>query len=374
MAFTDLIVEGDLKKTRAAIDAGADLDAADSQGFTPLMIACREGHARIAQLLIDRGARLDVVGPKGETALVFAMVHCARIAEALVERGVLGRPLRKPAAGKLLAPSECDVCARYSDVIEPNDRYSGAPASLAWLEIVTERRSSEGKMDFVERSLRCPFCGSLYEQLYSNEIETAGVTLPDVSESIRKCPPMDAPPNASRAPAAAVETHEATAPPDTPHLPAALLGALFIAEDRKLACRITRGDDRAPYRTTVWAGIGGGRLLSSAHTTWHPPTALRSENASERLGRMQAELGIVGVGNLYTFYVVRQNPDTAVFGDKEWIATLPATPLAELRLFPEYGGSPYMPDDWDWQDGWWYPYSTFRPATPEEQAAHDASA
>ena len=46
--------------------------------------------------------------------------------------------------------------------------------------------------------------------------------------------------------------------------------------------------------------------------------------------------------------------------------------LAELRLFPEYGSSPYMPDDWDWQEGWWYPYSTFRAATPDERAAHDA--
>jgi hypothetical protein len=158
-------------------------------------------------------------------------------------------------------------------------------------------------------------------------------------------------------------------------LPAALLGALFVAEDGKLACRFHRGQggDGAPFLTTVWAGIGGPIHLSPVETQWRPPTNPSSEYAGERLGRMQAELGIVGAGDLYTLYVVRRNPDHATFGDKEWVAALPDTPLADLRLFPEYTSSPYAAYDWDWQDGWWYPYSTFRPATAAERAAHDAS-
>ena len=72
--------------------------------------------------------------------------------------------------------------------------------------------------------------------------------------------------------------------------------------------------------------------------------------------------------------MVRRNPDHARYGDKEWIAALTDTPLAELRLFPEFGGSPWTSTDWDWQEGWWYPYSTFRPATAEEQAANAAGA
>ena len=156
-------------------------------------------------------------------------------------------------------------------------------------------------------------------------------------------------------------------------VPAALLGALFVAEDKKLTCRIVRGDGReaeaAPFLTTVWSA-SGAELLTRTHTTWRPAKDPRSEYPGERLGQLQAELGIVGMGNLYELYVVRKNPDQAIFGNKEWIAALPDTPLAELRLFPEYGQSPYMPDDWDWQDGWWYPYSTFRPATDEEQANH----
>jgi hypothetical protein len=159
-------------------------------------------------------------------------------------------------------------------------------------------------------------------------------------------------------------------------VPAALVDALFVSEDRKLACQIVRGDrddaEGAPLLTTVWAGIGGPVLLSPANTRWRPANAPASEHASERLGQLQCELGIVGIGNLYNLYVVRRNPAPTPVDDKEWITALPDTPLADLRLFPQYGGSPYMPDDWDWQDGWWYPYSTFRAATPTEQAAHAA--
>jgi hypothetical protein len=35
MPFADLVRDGKLKKVRAAIDAGAPLDAPDASGFTP---------------------------------------------------------------------------------------------------------------------------------------------------------------------------------------------------------------------------------------------------------------------------------------------------------------------------------------------------
>lgn len=158
---------------------------------------------------------------------------------------------------------------------------------------------------------------------------------------------------------------------DDDALPDALVDALFVAEDGKLACRIERGDEAegAAFRATVWAGIGGPMHLAPSVTTWRPATKPSSEYAGERLGRLQVELDVVGVGDLYTLYVVRRNPAPAK-GDKEWIAALPSTPLADLRLFPEYTSSPYAAYDWDWQDGWWYPYSTFRAATADELAAH----
>lgn len=160
----------------------------------------------------------------------------------------------------------------------------------------------------------------------------------------------------------------------SPGLPSSLLGALFVSEDGRLACRIERGDgveaQGAPFVITVWAGVGGGAHMYRDFTRWCPATKPSSQYAHDRLGRMQAELGVVGMGDTFSLYVVRRNPDPARFGDKEWIAALPDTPLAELRLFPEFGGSPYTSTDWEWQDGWWYPYSTFRPATAAERAAH----
>jgi hypothetical protein len=178
MLLVDVVREGQVPAVLAALDAGSELDTADAGGWTALMIACRDGYAPIARLLIERGARLDTIGPGGETALGLAMVRCRGVAELLVERGVLGRPLRVPSAGALLAPRDCDVCARYPDLIDPADRWSEAPAELAWLEIVEERCARDGKTDVVERTLRCTCCGTRYDQFFAYQVETAGVTPP----------------------------------------------------------------------------------------------------------------------------------------------------------------------------------------------------
>jgi hypothetical protein len=188
MDFRDLVRDGNTQAVRKAIDAGARIDAPDGLGFTPLMIACYERRTEVARLLVERGAKLDATALRGETALTIAMVRCAGIALLLVDRGVLGRPLRAPLSGNLLPIGECDVCTRYADEIDPDDRWSGAPADLAWLEIIREERSTDGKMEYAERELRCPYCGTGYHQRFAYEVETAGVTLPYVSECIRRCP------------------------------------------------------------------------------------------------------------------------------------------------------------------------------------------
>jgi ankyrin repeat protein len=42
---------------RALVEAGADVDLADSDGITPLEHARRNGYAVIAEILTDAGAR-----------------------------------------------------------------------------------------------------------------------------------------------------------------------------------------------------------------------------------------------------------------------------------------------------------------------------
>lgn len=56
------------------IGKGADANARDGHGVTPLVLACNLGFLEGAQLLIDNGARVDDPSSTGETPLI-AAVH-----------------------------------------------------------------------------------------------------------------------------------------------------------------------------------------------------------------------------------------------------------------------------------------------------------
>lgn len=71
------------------IEAGADPNAADPAGETPLMAASREGAVQAATLLLDHGAKIDARDPTfAQTALVLAVRedHPA-VVELLIKRG-----------------------------------------------------------------------------------------------------------------------------------------------------------------------------------------------------------------------------------------------------------------------------------------------
>uniref|UniRef100_A0A1I8FYP6 ANK_REP_REGION domain-containing protein n=1 Tax=Macrostomum lignano TaxID=282301 RepID=A0A1I8FYP6_9PLAT len=67
---------------RVLIDCGADLNAANSLGDTPIYQACLEGHVTAAELLIRSGAYLNLPNASGITPL---MIACFTGAEAVVE-------------------------------------------------------------------------------------------------------------------------------------------------------------------------------------------------------------------------------------------------------------------------------------------------
>ena len=52
----------------AAIQAGASVDTADAEGYTPLMNAARLGRIDIVDYLLIKGARLHLTAPNGMTA------------------------------------------------------------------------------------------------------------------------------------------------------------------------------------------------------------------------------------------------------------------------------------------------------------------
>ena len=60
---------GDGTALRAALAAGAEVNATDPQGLTALMLAARSGHAPEVESLIGAGARLDLRAASGDTAL-----------------------------------------------------------------------------------------------------------------------------------------------------------------------------------------------------------------------------------------------------------------------------------------------------------------
>ncbi|KAK8642877.1 hypothetical protein V6N13_012203 [Hibiscus sabdariffa] len=62
----------DLDAVTLLTSRGYDVNVPDGDGYTPLMLAAREGHGPMCELLISRGANCDFKNAKGETALSLA--------------------------------------------------------------------------------------------------------------------------------------------------------------------------------------------------------------------------------------------------------------------------------------------------------------
>ncbi|KAK9120035.1 hypothetical protein Scep_018128 [Stephania cephalantha] len=63
---------GDVDAVRLLTSRGYDVNAPDTDDYTPLMLAAREGHGSLCELLISCGARCDIKTARGETALSLA--------------------------------------------------------------------------------------------------------------------------------------------------------------------------------------------------------------------------------------------------------------------------------------------------------------
>ncbi|MDO3058460.1 MULTISPECIES: ankyrin repeat domain-containing protein [Mycobacteriaceae] len=62
-------VEFKLANVRHLIDSGADVNAKDDEGWTPLHFAATHDSAEVVRQLLDAGAEIDAVNNKGETPL-----------------------------------------------------------------------------------------------------------------------------------------------------------------------------------------------------------------------------------------------------------------------------------------------------------------
>lgn len=71
---------------RALLDAGSDVDSCSGVGLTPLMIACRKGHAVVVEELLRRGARTHLRSEHGRLATDYAREQLGHGGERLHAR------------------------------------------------------------------------------------------------------------------------------------------------------------------------------------------------------------------------------------------------------------------------------------------------
>lgn len=84
----------DVETVRLFLDAGADVNSTDEQGFTPLMYAATTRSPELVKLLLSRGANVKLKSSTGATALSearrFAGVNGGRaVIQLLMEAGAI---------------------------------------------------------------------------------------------------------------------------------------------------------------------------------------------------------------------------------------------------------------------------------------------
>lgn len=62
------------KHSATSIEVGADIDLCPKNGASPLIIACKNGHDSIVQLLLSNGANINLCTEDGKSPLFTACV------------------------------------------------------------------------------------------------------------------------------------------------------------------------------------------------------------------------------------------------------------------------------------------------------------
>jgi ankyrin repeat protein len=207
--------KGRLEVVRLLLERGAELDARDSRGNTPMLHAAYNGQLEVVKLLVESGAdvqaqntlhwtgvmqavverklptvrylveqgtRLDPVDQEnGYTALTLARVSAPSIVELLEAHGAEERPLRRPPEGELFAMSECDICA-FLQAKKEMGRTRG-PQLIPTLERVSVRSEVVGPYTTqTTLLLRCPICGTHYEQQHTIDQQDEFIGGPNISQ------------------------------------------------------------------------------------------------------------------------------------------------------------------------------------------------
>jgi len=125
------VVTGISRAVQVHIDRGDDLNARDSKGQTPLMLAAARNKAAICKLLLGAGADVSLQDPAGKTAHDIAIAASAHDAASVIAASQIQLPEQAPAesghAVETGSPSE--LPEQGSPDIKPEDEGSPTPSA-----------------------------------------------------------------------------------------------------------------------------------------------------------------------------------------------------------------------------------------------------
>nr|XP_006635570.1 PREDICTED: protein phosphatase 1 regulatory subunit 27 [Lepisosteus oculatus] len=87
-ALHEAVLAGNLECVKLLVKYGADIHQRDEEGWTPLHIACSDGHPHIARYLLSLGASVEAVNENGEKPADLIDPDCKELVTVFKGMGV----------------------------------------------------------------------------------------------------------------------------------------------------------------------------------------------------------------------------------------------------------------------------------------------
>ncbi|XP_053561861.1 protein phosphatase 1 regulatory subunit 27 [Bombina bombina] len=88
-ALHEAVLSGNLDTVKLLVKYGADIEQKDENGWTPLHMACSDGHVHIARYLLSLGARQDILNDDGEKPSQLIDPDCKELVQLFTPEGVI---------------------------------------------------------------------------------------------------------------------------------------------------------------------------------------------------------------------------------------------------------------------------------------------